>query len=107
VVSPTADSPTERSKRRKRSTGPRTRRLNSPEEGSAGRVLKDPEEGAEISQQESASEGTQSGPTPAPSTGSPSNSELRSWARENGVAVSDRGRVPASVLTAYRNAHNE
>jgi len=34
-----------------------------------------------------------------------SNAELRSWARENGHTVSDRGRVPAAVVTAYRQAH--
>lgn len=38
------------------------------------------------------------------SAGSPSNAELRSWARQNGFTVSDRGRLPASVVTAYRNA---
>jgi hypothetical protein len=39
------------------------------------------------------------------SAGSPANAEIRAWARENGMTVSDRGRVPASVITAYRNAH--
>jgi hypothetical protein len=34
-----------------------------------------------------------------------SNAELRSWARENGQAVNDRGRVPAAVIAAYRQAH--
>ena len=34
-----------------------------------------------------------------------SNAELRSWARENGHTVSDRGRVPAAVVAAYRQAH--
>jgi hypothetical protein len=38
------------------------------------------------------------------SSPAPSNAELRAWARENGVTVSDRGRVPASVLAAYRSA---
>jgi hypothetical protein len=32
------------------------------------------------------------------------NAELRSWARENGHAVNDRGRVPAAVIAAYRQA---
>jgi hypothetical protein len=41
------------------------------------------------------------------SAGSPSNAEVRSWARQNGFTVSDRGRVPASVVTAYRNAQHE
>ena len=31
--------------------------------------------------------------------------EIRSWARENGFDVSDRGRIPADVLTAYEAAH--
>ena len=37
---------------------------------------------------------------------SPSNAEVRAWARESGLTVSERGRVAASVLTAYRDAHN-
>ncbi|WCD91468.1 histone-like nucleoid-structuring protein Lsr2 [Microbacterium sp. nov. GSS16] len=32
-------------------------------------------------------------------------SAVRSWARKNGHAVSDRGRVPASVLEAYDAAN--
>jgi hypothetical protein len=36
-------------------------------------------------------------------TGGPvSNSELRSWAKEHGYAVADRGRVPRAVVDAYR-----
>jgi hypothetical protein len=35
----------------------------------------------------------------------PSNAEVRSWARRTGLSVSDRGRVPASVMAAYRSAH--
>lgn len=34
-----------------------------------------------------------------------SNAELRSWARENGHMVSDRGRVPAALVAAYRDAN--
>ncbi|MFV0316061.1 MAG: Lsr2 family protein [Microthrixaceae bacterium] len=30
---------------------------------------------------------------------------VREWARANGHSVSDRGRVPASVLAAYNDAH--
>jgi len=29
---------------------------------------------------------------------------VRSWARENGYTVADRGRVPSEVVTAYRDA---
>jgi hypothetical protein len=32
------------------------------------------------------------------------NAEIRSWARENGYTVSDRGRVPATIVAAYREA---
>jgi hypothetical protein len=42
--------------------------------------------------------------TPQRSVGASSNAEVRSWARRNGFTVSDRGRLPASVVTAYRNA---
>ncbi|MFJ4634027.1 Lsr2 family protein [Streptomyces sp. NPDC088847] len=38
------------------------------------------------------------------STG-PSAEELRTWARENGYAVNDRGRIPANVRNAYTEAH--
>ena len=30
---------------------------------------------------------------------------IREWARRNGHAVSDRGRIPASVVEAYESAH--
>jgi hypothetical protein len=35
-----------------------------------------------------------------------SNEVLRSWARENGHTVSDRGRVPKNVVAAYRDAQS-
>lgn len=35
-----------------------------------------------------------------------SNQELRSWARANGYTVSDRGRIPTSVVTAYHQAQD-
>jgi hypothetical protein len=38
--------------------------------------------------------------------GFPSNADVRSWARDNGLTVSDRGRMPASVMAAYLSAHN-
>ena len=40
------------------------------------------------------------------SVGASSNAEVRSWARQNGFTVSDRGRLPVSVVTAYRNAQS-
>jgi hypothetical protein len=30
---------------------------------------------------------------------------IREWARKNGHAVSDRGRIPAGVVEAYESAH--
>jgi hypothetical protein len=32
------------------------------------------------------------------------NAAIRAWARENGYTVSDRGRVPAIIVAAYREA---
>lgn len=32
-------------------------------------------------------------------------SEVRAWAREQGLKVSDRGRIPADVLSKYESAH--
>ncbi len=34
-------------------------------------------------------------------------SEVRTWAKQQGIAVSDRGRLPASLLEAYRAASSE
>jgi hypothetical protein len=35
----------------------------------------------------------------------PTTAEIRAWATSAGLAVSDRGRIPASVLEAYQHAH--
>ena len=43
--------------------------------------------------------------TAASSAAAASNAEVRAWARQAGVTVSDRGRVPESVMSAYRSAH--
>ena len=32
-------------------------------------------------------------------------SEVRAWARDQGIKVSDRGRIPADVLARYEAAH--
>jgi len=32
-------------------------------------------------------------------------SQVRTWAREQGLKVSDRGRIPADVLAKYESAH--
>lgn len=39
--------------------------------------------------------------------GRPSNAQVRTWARENGMAVSDRGRLAGSVIAAYRTANSK
>lgn len=31
--------------------------------------------------------------------------DVRSWARENGFAISERGRIPSNVLDAYQAVH--
>jgi|SRR3954452_16576424 len=36
---------------------------------------------------------------------SPNNADVRSWARQSGLTVSDRGRIPASIVAAYRDAN--
>lgn len=33
------------------------------------------------------------------------NADIRAWARATGLAVNNRGKVPAAVITAYRDAH--
>lgn len=38
------------------------------------------------------------------SSGSGRTAKVRAWARENGYEVSDRGRVPAAILEAYKAA---
>ena len=43
---------------------------------------------------------------PAPDrAGGPAPSDVRAWARKRGIAVSDKGRVPAEVLQSYLDAH--
>lgn len=32
-------------------------------------------------------------------------SDVRAWARSEGLKISDRGRIPADVLTKYESAH--
>jgi hypothetical protein len=44
-------------------------------------------------------------PSPAASSLGPSAREVRDWARSNGYAVPDRGRIPADVRSAFDAAH--
>ena len=49
------------------------------------------------------------GRRPAAAKSSPRRANLgavRSWARDNGYTVSERGRIPATLLAAYEAAHN-
>jgi hypothetical protein len=41
-----------------------------------------------------------------PAAPDPSHAELRAWARAQGHPVSDRGRIPAGILQAWRAAHH-
>ena len=34
-------------------------------------------------------------------------SEVRTWARQHGLTVTDRGRLPASVVAAFRNSRDD
>ena len=44
-------------------------------------------------------------PVPRSGDAAAERAAIRAWAREQGLAVSDRGRLPAHVLDAYRAAH--
>jgi len=39
------------------------------------------------------------------SAASPQTAAIRAWAQENGHQVSERGRIPAAIIEAYRAAH--
>ena len=48
--------------------------------------------------------GKQKTATPAPSTADRErNQAIRDWAKQQGLAVSDRGRIPASIIAQYDN----
>ncbi|MFL6132229.1 MAG: histone-like nucleoid-structuring protein Lsr2 [Nocardioidaceae bacterium] len=44
-------------------------------------------------------------PTGSPGPASSNNAEVRSWARQSGLTINDRGKIPASVMAAYRDSH--
>lgn len=52
-----------------------------------------------VSHQRARKRATRNGSAPV------SQAQVRSWARENGHTVSDRGRLPADVVAAYRAAN--
>ncbi len=44
---------------------------------------------------------------PAARSGGPaSTADVRAWAREQGLDVSERGRIPAAIAEQYEKAHN-
>lgn len=40
----------------------------------------------------------------AAKAGNSDTAKIRTWAQENGMKVSDRGRIPATIVEAYREA---
>lgn len=40
----------------------------------------------------------------APGTGPNSSSEVRAWAKSQGIKVSERGRIPADVIAQFKDA---
>ena len=48
---------------------------------------------------------TRTGSTRKRAAGSPETAAIREWANDNGHKVSERGRIPAAVIDAYRAAH--
>ena len=80
-----------------REAGQPTRR-STPDKRSAS---DQPRRGARVSKASSRKSAT----AVAGADGAASNADIRSWARRRGLAVNGRGRVPAWVMTAYREAH--
>lgn len=48
---------------------------------------------------------TATGPATRPTADRDQTKAIREWARHNGWALADRGRIPANVLTAFDEAH--
>jgi hypothetical protein len=42
---------------------------------------------------------------PVARVGTPNTSQMREWARKKGLDVSERGRIPATIIDAYNAAH--
>jgi hypothetical protein len=52
-----------------------------------------------------ATRGSRAPRSTAPKGDGPAPQEVRAWARDNDVEVPSRGRIPAAVVEAYREAH--
>jgi hypothetical protein len=48
---------------------------------------------------------TTTGPATRPTADRDQTKAIREWARNNGWALADRGRIPANVVTAFDEAH--
>ena len=48
---------------------------------------------------------SRTGRAPRPVGGNPDTAKVRAWAKENGLDVNDRGRVPSTVREAYEKAN--
>jgi hypothetical protein len=42
---------------------------------------------------------------PAPASGRQQTASIRTWAKDHGIQVNERGRIPASVVKEYEDAH--
>jgi hypothetical protein len=58
-----------------------------------------------VSSRSGAGGGGMTGNRPRRRTGQQDYTAIRAWAKEEGLSVSERGRIPASVLEAYEAAH--
>jgi hypothetical protein len=42
---------------------------------------------------------------PAPAGGRQQTASIRTWAKDHGIQINERGRIPASVVKEYEDAH--
>jgi hypothetical protein len=90
VVSPSQPGPTGAGEAEAPAQAPRVSRKQPPRAAAKDRALRAP---------------TVRGGRARKSAAPVETAQLRTWARDNGYTVSDRGRVAASVLQAYEAAH--
>jgi hypothetical protein len=58
-----------------------------------------------ITQARKTSAGSSARRRPRPATDRQQTASIRSWAKDHGIDVNDRGRIPASVIKEYEHAH--
>lgn len=49
--------------------------------------------------------GTRGKDTPRPASSRERSAEIRAWAKDQGIRVNERGRIPAEVIEKYEAAH--